>query len=72
MEEAKKRLKDFAGNVSYKLKAGNPAQTILDQAEAEKCDTIGSRGISGIKEFFLGSVSSKVAEYAKIPVFIIK
>lgn len=74
LEEAQKRLKDFAGNVSYKLKAGNPAQTILDQAEAEKCDTIviGSRGLSGIKEFFMGSVSSKVSQYGKVPVLIVK
>lgn len=31
---------------------------------------IGSRGLSGIAEFFLGSVSSKVSQYATIPVLI--
>ena len=33
---------------------------------------MGSRGLSGIAEFFLGSVSSKVSQYAEIPVFIVK
>ena len=33
---------------------------------------IGSRGLSGITEFLLGSVSSKVSQYAEVPVFVVK
>lgn len=53
---------------------GNPAKLILSKAKKEKCDAIvmGSRGLSGIAEFFLGSVSTKVAQYSSIPVFIVK
>ena len=33
---------------------------------------IGSRGLSGVEEFLLGSVSSKVSQYAKVPVVVVK
>jgi nucleotide-binding universal stress UspA family protein len=33
---------------------------------------IGSRGLGGIKGFFLGSVSDRVADKASCPVLIIK
>ena len=33
---------------------------------------MGSRGLSGIAEFFLGSVSTKISQYANIPVLIVK
>ena len=33
---------------------------------------MGSRGLSGIEEFLLGSVSSKVTQYAEVPVFVVK
>ena len=32
----------------------------------------GAFGLSGIAEFFLGSVSSKVSQYATVPVLIVK
>jgi nucleotide-binding universal stress UspA family protein len=43
--------------------AGDPADNILKQAKKIKADTIviGSRGLSDLKGFFLGSVSHKVA-----------
>lgn len=80
-EFAEKLTKDIEGklvhqNVKYsiKMEVGHPSQKILEVADLEACDTIilGSRGLSGVKEFFLGSVSAKVSEYAKIPVMIIK
>lgn len=60
--------------ISKKLAEGRPAPTIIETARAEKFDLIvmGSRGLGGIKEFFLGSVSHRVAEGAPCPVLIVK
>ena len=64
----------FAGNVGYRIELGHPSERILSISKAEKADAIvlGSRGLSGIAEFFLGSVSTKISQYADIPVLIVK
>ncbi len=74
LDMARTKLQGFKGKVSFDKETGNAAETILDIAVAAKCDAvvIGSRGLSGVEEFFLGSVSSKVSQYADVPVFIIK
>ena len=53
---------------------GSPAEKIVETAKKEAFDLIvmGSRGLGGIKEFLLGSVSDKVADEAPCPVLIIK
>jgi nucleotide-binding universal stress UspA family protein len=55
------------------VKEGQPVRTILDFASQNDYDLIiiGSRGLSGVKEF-LGSVSHGVVQRSKIPVLIIK
>ncbi len=74
LEAAKERLADYQGKVSYDLEVGHPSEKILAISKTAKCDTIviGSRGLSGIAEFFLGSVSSKVSQYASVPVLLVK
>ena len=76
IESAKEKLADFTGSVEYLLEKGHPSEKILSIAKKENCGydaiIIGSRGLSGIAEFFLGSVSAKIAEHAKIPVVIVK
>jgi nucleotide-binding universal stress UspA family protein len=74
LDQAREKLQGFKGKVSYDQEAGNAAETILDLANDQHCDAIviGSRGLSGVEEFFLGSVSSKVSQYADVPVFIVK
>jgi len=61
-------------NVKYVLRQGPPAKTILEHAEECDADLIvmGSRGLGGIREFILGSVSHNVVQHAKIPVLIVK
>lgn len=74
LETAKTKLEGFPGKVDFALEIGHPADRIVDVAK-EKGVTdivIGSRGLSGIAEFFLGSVSSKVSQYATVPVLIVK
>ena len=69
-----------ATNVNPKLKAstnlltGRPADTIVEKAKKENFDLIvmGSRGLGGIKELLLGSVSDRVADRASCPVLIVK
>lgn len=61
-------------NVSKKLLKGRAADKIVEISNEGDFDliVIGSRGISGIKEFLLGSVSDRVADEAKCPVLIVK
>lgn len=56
------------------LFVGSPAYHILEHAKEYNCDLIimGSRGLDGIKELFLGSVSHAVVQHAKVPVLIVK
>lgn len=76
LHRAEERLGEngFAGKVSYKLEVGHPSERILAVAKEVQADAIvlGSRGLSGIAEFFLGSVSSKISQYANVPVLIVK
>ena len=53
---------------------GSPPAEIIRVAEAEGCDLIvlGSRGLSDVKAFLIGSVSSRVAHHARCPVLIVK
>jgi nucleotide-binding universal stress UspA family protein len=74
LELAKEKLSSYKGEVEYVEETGNPAELILDTCKDKGCDTvvIGSRGLSGVEEFLLGSVSSKVSQYAKVPVVVVK
>ena len=60
--------------LSSMLVEGRPADKIIEVSQKGKYDliVIGSRGLGGIKEFFLGSVSDRVADEASCPVLIIK
>ncbi len=74
LEMAQERLSAYKGKVEYCLEVGHPSERIIALSKKSNCDAIviGSRGLSGIAEFFLGSVSSKVAQYAGVPVLIVK
>lgn len=52
---------------------GAPAYVIMNYVKNNNCDLIimGSRGLSGIKEF-LGSVSHTVVQQSMVPVLIVK
>ena len=72
-------LSDAAAKVKgLKLKTllefGNPAETIIEVAEKGNYDLIvvGSRGLSNVKRFFLGSVSDDVSHHAKCSVLIVR
>jgi nucleotide-binding universal stress UspA family protein len=60
--------------VETRLRQGVPAEELLRAAVDEKVDLIvlGSRGLSQVKAFFLGSVSDKVSHHAKCPTLIVR
>lgn len=74
METAKKQTAAANVPVQYETLIGNAAQQIMSAAKKSGATMIiiGSRGMNAVAEFILGSVSSKVAMYAEIPVLIVK
>ncbi|WP_373232952.1 universal stress protein [Cohnella sp.] len=54
--------------------AGSPAEAIVDYALNNSCDLImmGSRGLSSMREWMVGSVSHNVIQHSHIPVMIFK
>ena len=74
MVEAKKQCAQN-GIVFYeKIIYGNQAWEITEFASYKKFDliVIGSRGMSRVKEAFLGSVANMVVHKSKIPVLVVK
>ncbi|MGG6312992.1 universal stress protein [Paenibacillus macerans] len=73
-EEAKNRLQAAGLEPKVEMEQGPPAESILDYAKKNGADliVIGSRGLGGIREFVLGSVSHNVVQHAQIPVLVVK
>ena len=80
-KEAKKymnmaKVKAAQKGIVFKSKIvfGSPISEVTDLAKKQKFDliVIGSRGHSGVKEVFLGSVASGVVHKSRIPVMVVK
>jgi nucleotide-binding universal stress UspA family protein len=73
-----KKAENTLSNVTNRWRTvvveGRPAQAILEERNNSNCDliVIGSRGLSGLKELFLGSVSHYVSQNSPVPVLIVK
>lgn len=63
-----------SAKLETRLTFGSPAKSIIALANEEHFNLIvmGSRGLSGLSEFLLGSVSNTVSHAALIPVLIVK
>ena len=74
MEKIRKSLSGKSIEVKTLIRQGDPAEKILETAQKMKVDLIvtGSHGRHGAKKFLLGSVSSKVVDYSKCPVLVVK
>jgi nucleotide-binding universal stress UspA family protein len=61
-------------NASVELILGKAGETIVAQSKERFFDliVIGSRGIGGMRELMLGSVSHYVVQHALIPVLVVK
>lgn len=71
---AKKELEGSKVNVEYKMLQGDPSKEIIKYADDKKFDmiVIGAHGLTGIREFLLGSVANKVSRHSMVPVLIVK
>ncbi len=74
MDEAKKRSAQHGIVFKSKIIFGSPTVEIEELSQKGKFDVIiiGSRGQSGLKEAFLGSVANAVVHKSKIPVLVVK
>lgn len=72
--EAKKISTKYKTDLEEKIIFGIPQYDIADFANEKKYDLIvmGARGLSSIKELFLGSVSNATVHKSKVPVLIVK
>jgi nucleotide-binding universal stress UspA family protein len=81
-EETQDAIERQTGSVLEKLgvayearrEVGHPAERIIGVAGRENVDLIvmGSRGLSGLQSFLLGSISDRVLHHAHCPVLIVK
>jgi nucleotide-binding universal stress UspA family protein len=72
MKNAKKNFPEV--KISTKILLGLPGDIIVNEAENGKYDLIvmGSRGLGGLRELVLGSVSQHVVNQSKISVLVVK
>ena len=74
LESSKQIAKNKGLKPIGRLEIGQAANKIIQIAKDEKFDLIimGSRGLSAVKSFLLGSVSDKVSHHAPCPVLIVR
>ena len=76
LSEALQKVNRITPNlkVSTKLEEGRPADKIIETAKEGNFNLIvmGSRGLGGVKQLFLGSVSDRAADEAPCPVLIVR
>ncbi|MEB3102182.1 universal stress protein [Ferviditalea candida] len=73
-DRARAKLEAAGANHSVQMLEGEPASMIAEYARQNGFDLIliGSRGMSELKELFLGSVSHNVVQHSRIPVLVVK
>jgi nucleotide-binding universal stress UspA family protein len=74
LERTKGSLQSAWGPVESRIIRGHPAEAIVRAADKQKAELIvmGSRGLTDVRAFLLGSVSRKVVMHAGCPVLLIK
>lgn len=56
------------------LATGDPAESIIETVKTQGFDKVimGTRGLSGVKGMFLGSVSAKIIAMVNVPITLVK
>jgi nucleotide-binding universal stress UspA family protein len=70
--DAKEFFSDSKVPVKVALEKGAPATTLLKHARTGDLVVLGSRGLTAVDRFMLGSVSSTVASHARSSILIVK
>jgi nucleotide-binding universal stress UspA family protein len=72
--EVEKMATEFGISFETTILYGEPGSTIVEYANKTKTDIVilGSRGLNGLQEFVIGSVSHKVLKRTNCPVLIVK
>ena len=72
--EAETQLRNGGYRVSVIVAHGDPSREILREADQRNVDLIalGSKGLTGVRSFLLGSVAQRIARYAKPSVLIVR
>lgn len=74
-EKYKRAFEGFSNiQLDFLVKQGEVAEKILEVANTGHYDQllVGSRGLSAVKEIFIGSVSHKIIQLSKVPVLVVK
>jgi nucleotide-binding universal stress UspA family protein len=74
LTDARARLDKAGLAYSYHISVGTPAEAIVQYAQEQHVDqiVISAHGQGTLTELLLGSVASKVANLAKMPVLLVK
>ncbi|WP_022873423.1 universal stress protein [Nesterenkonia alba] len=71
IEQAQEFLRDYPGEVDYRIESGDPATVLLEHSENAAVLVVGTRGRGGFLGRLLGSVSSALPAHAKCPTVLV-
>ena len=72
LEKATAIFKDAGVNFDTDIEFGNAAEKVLLVSErGYDLVVVGSRGLSAVRGFLMGSVSSQVSQHSKVPVVVV-
>jgi nucleotide-binding universal stress UspA family protein len=72
MDRAETMFKEAGVEFDTDIEFGNAAEKILMASEHDyDLVVVGSRGLSAVRGFLMGSVSSQVSQHSKVPVLVV-
>ena len=74
LKQAEEKMAGYPYPLETKIEFGYPAERILHVLKEGDYGliVIGNRGLSGIAEFLMGGVVSRVTQYSSVPVLVVK
>ncbi len=74
LKQAEEKMSGYPHSLATKIEFGYPAERILHLLKEGNFNLIvmGNRGLSGIAEFLMGGVVSRVTQHSSVPVLIVK